>query len=241
MIVTLDTNDAAHVPSLQAQILSAFPDTDFQVEPLGVSSGDLRIELDDGRTLVFERKETPSDLLASLADGRLFEQSAKIPKICTYGFLVLVGELRYSPNGQVLTWGRNGWGETNWRRDSVEHALNRCSKSGMVVLRDITDYAKEVQSCLKDCTEYHIHARKGISYANPFKEETENRIEFIAQLPGVGPKRAMSLYNWFKESYKREPSIRDLMAAAMAPELGAKLWGPKTTSSLADWFNKEET
>ena len=48
-----------------------------------LDAGDLWVACGDGNTLIVERKE-PNDLLASIADNRLFNQAAKMRQISNW-------------------------------------------------------------------------------------------------------------------------------------------------------------
>jgi hypothetical protein len=242
MQVTIDSNDSSQLPNLAVDLGIAL-NSAVTIRPLGESSGDLRVELDDGRVAVFERKETPSDLLASIADKRLFEQSDKIPTIADWGILVMVGKLSYTHDDYVLSWRGGHFGPTGWKRQAVEAALNRASLNGMIVLRDCKDYVSTVQSVIDDCLHGHIHMSRKAVGVNPFDDDKQRAVGFIGQLPGVGKSRASSLYDWLETRLGRAPEIELLLQSATWAGYhpnGPDMWGLKTSDGVKGFLYGEK-
>jgi len=194
------------------QIQARFPQA--QVANLGESSGDLFAGLANG-TLIIERKQCPGDLIASIADNRIFQQSQSIPQLCRFPFLVIDGELRYSSNDKVMMLRQNGWKETDWRKQSVEMALYKCSWLGMEIIRDTVitpsgdwdchaivrgcrTYADKVAAIIEWCEHQadrpHHNVKQNRILANPFDPDETRRqqiINFFSGFPGIGPEKAI--------------------------------------------------
>lgn len=185
----IDSSEPSDVKSMvQRHFASAM------VAPLGESCGDLWVYTSAG-ILVIERKE-PSDLAASIADGRLFRQSEHIPTLCRFPFLVVDGELKYSDDSYLMGLrGRLGWVKTGWKRQSIESALIRVQLSGMCIWYESESYCNAIQSIVTQCEKadvLHVNRVKTRS-ANPLDNSTQSRIDFLAQLDGVGTIRAANL------------------------------------------------
>lgn len=100
--------------------------------PVAISlldAGDAWIAADDGNLLVVERK-TPEDFLASIKDGRLFEQVIRMRTISPWCYVVITGALYVLPNGYVQTGNR----ETGWKAEAVEGAKITIQELGAVIV-----------------------------------------------------------------------------------------------------------
>lgn len=234
MLVLLDSNQNTMQPHFRQQLQDALK-TRVQITPLGVSSGDVFIQLDNGDTCIFEIKQTPNDLTASIADGRLFEQCQAIPQVARFPFLLLHGELKYQDDF-VMALRRTGWEKTGWRRESVEQALLRCQALGMLVVQTLTLTDK-----IRRLIEWCQHAddapsvRKRI-LKSPFETlaqmEQRRKVEFLAQLEGVGTERASNLVAAYPER-----TLYELLTLAAIPNgVDVKLWGPKTYRAVQDFL-----
>jgi ERCC4-type nuclease len=230
MLVLLDSNQNTMQPHFRQQLSDALQ-VSVQVTPLGASSGDVFVQLDNGDTCIFEIKETPNDLCASIADGRLFEQCQVIPTVARFPFLILHGELKYQDDF-VMALRRTGWERTGWRRESVEQALLRCQALGMLVVQTPT-LADKIRRLIEWCqkADNAPSARKRI-LKSPFEtlEQMEKRrkIEFLAQLEGVGTERATNLVNAYPNR-----TLYELLTLAAIPD-GSKipLWGQGTYETV---------
>lgn len=231
MQVILDSNEHAHKAHFKAQLEQTLGLT-VQIAPLGESSGDLLVQLDNGDVCVFERKDAPSDICASIADGRLFAQAEQIPLVARFPFLVLHGALKYSERGFVLD-ARNGkWGETGWRKSSIQHALIRAQALGMLLIETET-YVQEVVSLIKWCSsaDNTPTIRKRIlknTWETPAEQIRRRKIEFISQIEGVGTERASNLVDAYPER-----SLYELLTLAAIPtDLKIPLWGQGTFETV---------
>ena len=226
----------AHEPeTLRKQLVDAF--VGATVAELGDSCGDLWIELETG-IMIVERK-TPDDLTASIADGRLFRQSEHIPRLCRFPFLVVDGELRYSDDGFLFgVRGRLGYVKTGWRKDSIEAALIKAQMHGMILVRDCENYILQLGHLIAMCERAdvaHVNRYKARNQ-NPFEDATQAKIDFLAQLPGVGTERAaklveamdggvMELIAWIANRNGREVDASKIA-----------LWGPVTHEKVREFL-----
>ena len=224
MLAILDSNEFTVAPHLKSQLEQALG-VSITVTSLGKSSGDLFVQLDNGDSIIFERKQLPDDLTASISDGRLFEQAVSIPRVARFSFLMLCGELRYSERDRLmaLRLGK-GFVETGWLRESIEMALLRCQAEGMMVVT-CSSYPDKVRRLVQWCSGIDCpHTSRRRVVQNPFAPD-QDKIDFIAQLPGVGAERAANLIKIYPEL-----CLNDLLIVACVPQEGVKVpgWGDVT-------------
>lgn len=226
MLILLDSNQNTMQPYLREQLAQALK-TQVDVTPLGVSSGDVFAQLDNGDTCIFEIKQTPNDLTASIADGRLFEQCALIPQVARFPFLLLHGELKYQDDF-VMAVRKNGWERTGWRRESVEQALLRCQALGMLVVQTQTA-ADKIRRLVEWCgrADEAPSVRKRVlksAFETAEQMERRRKVEFLAQLEGVGSERASNLVGVYPER-----TLYELLTLAAIPnDVKIPLWGDGT-------------
>ena len=190
--------DSREPLGIKSNLSTRFPGA--QVASLGLWSGDLLAILPNG-AMVIERKDTPNDLLRSLRDGELFNQSLTIPRFARFPFLLLDGDLKYSTNDKVMV-SRNGfsWQESEWNKSSVEMALFKVQAMGMLLVREddaiiagCQTYADKVARLIDWCqTADAVHVSRRSCIANPF-ESDQAELDFLAALPRIKEGRAAGL------------------------------------------------
>lgn len=119
--VMLDSREPSHIQALK-----------FGGVPAVVTMldcGDLWASCDDGSLLVIERK-APNDLLASIKDGRLFQQCAAMRERSVWAYVVVTGILTDSLDGHVVTNNRT----SGWRWTDVQGALLTVQELGVAVV-----------------------------------------------------------------------------------------------------------
>lgn len=89
---------------------------------------DFRIACDDGEVLLVERK-TASDLLASIADGRLLNQAADMAHTSRWSYLLITGEIASNRDGKVVADGIL----TGWSFAAVQGALLSIQEMGVFI------------------------------------------------------------------------------------------------------------
>ena len=158
-----------------------------------MSAGDILIERNNRRMLI-ERK-TPSDLLSSLSDGRLFQQAMRMREECPRSLILITGHLYPTREGKVKVGGFT----TGWNLWSVRMALLRIQLSGVAVLeigeRDLPEVIRHL---------FHYLEKKPVgvppSAPDPLTPVSQE-IWFLAQLPGIGVERARELMREYKSPY----------------------------------------
>jgi ERCC4-type nuclease len=133
----------------------------------------------DGATLAIERK-TPSDLLGSIRDGRLFNQCHALREISEWSYLVIHGRMTWVDDGKVRT---DGYRVTNWDWHSLFGSLLTVQEMGVGVFH-ATDYAEAIRILAsRDRSDITIHPRRA---SEPMSKDEA----FLASLPGIGAMRA---------------------------------------------------
>jgi ERCC4-type nuclease len=157
--------------------------------------GDLLVTTDDGEMICVERK-TPSDLLASIGDNRLFTQLNGMKALTEWAYLVVTGSLTATTsnvNGiapMTVADGRT----TGWNYDSVWGALLTTQEMGVRVVFCANEYDYE------DCVLRICKRRRGgehiIRPVIDSREMTSGE-KFLTSLPGIGQDKAAALLNEF--------------------------------------------
>lgn len=173
----VDNREPAHIQALQFG--------NVPVAVLTLDCGDLWGSCADGALLVIERK-TPDDLLASIKDGRLFQQAAAMRKQSEWAYLIVTGVMGYSKDGFVMTAHR----ATGWRWNDVQGALLTVQDLGVSVI-----------TCLGDEQYEDTVVRLAYRKREPEKSlapRTQGRVlsmaeQILTSLPGIGLERAQTI------------------------------------------------
>jgi ERCC4-type nuclease len=170
----IDNREPAHITSLK-----------FGGVPVAVTMldcGDAWASTDDGQMLIIERK-TPSDLLGSIKDGRLFQQVAAMRERSKWSYLCVTGALAHTLDGHVITDNRT----TGWKYDDVVGALITVQEMGVSLISCQSDQHYEeaiIRLSRRD--------RKAVKAVEP---RTQARVltqqeQVLTSLPGIGIERA---------------------------------------------------
>jgi DNA excision repair protein ERCC-4 len=147
--------------------------------------GDVWVAAADGVLLIVERK-TADDLLASIADGRLFDQAAAMIGMSPWSYIAIEGTLAPHADGTTVL---DGIAHVNWRWAAVQGALQTVQEMGVAVvyLSGPEEFAPFIQ---------RLAARS----RGPVRQGGPRKVEFLhpgmallMALPGIGPDRAKSL------------------------------------------------
>lgn len=154
--------------------------------------GDLWATTDQGDLIICERK-TPSDLLGSIEDGRIFEQMARCRERSPWAYLVVTGALAHSLDGHVVANGR----VTRWRWRDVQGALLSMQEAGagVVYCTDDAEFAATVQWL----------ARRERVAEKVIQTRAATRVltigeQLLTALPGIGLQRAQALLCEFADN-----------------------------------------
>lgn len=182
--VFIDNREPANITSLK-----------FGGVPVAITQldcGDVWASTDDGALLVIERK-TPSDLLGSIKDGRLFQQCVAMRERSKWAYLMVTGSLAHTLDGHVVTDNRT----TLWRFDDVWGALLTVQEMGvsLVVCQSDSHYEEAVIRL----------ARRERGEQKVIQPRTQARIlsqaeTILTSLPGIGLERAGALLGRFGDA-----------------------------------------
>jgi ERCC4-type nuclease len=178
-----------------------------------LDEGDLLVACDDGNLLCIERK-TPDDLLASIQDGRLLDQAARLTRQSVWAYLIVTGELQRSHDGKVIT----PRGATGWSWGSVQGALLTVQELGAFVIHAGNDqeYEKVVLSLAKRNRErvplWPARTEKWLSHGE----------QVIASLPGIGMERLEAVLHAYQTPAQALCYLTDSNLNGHVPGIGTQ-------------------
>jgi len=149
--------------------------------------GDVWIAAADGALLIVERK-TADDLLASIADGRLFDQAAAMVAMSPWSYIAVQGTLEPAAGGKTVADGQ----PVNWHWAAVQGALQTVQEMGVAVIYlPPADEHAQFEAFL---TRLAKRDRGPVRVGGPRKIELlQPGMALLMALPGVGPDRAKTL------------------------------------------------
>lgn len=154
-----------------------------------LDAGDLWASTSDGELLCIERK-TPSDLLGSIKDGRLFQQCAAMRERSKWCYLMVTGVLAHTLDGHVITDNRS----TGWRFGDVQGALLTVQEMGVSLIYCESDSHYE-EAVIRLARREHTEEK---TIAPRVKSVLLSPAETILiSLPGIGLERAKLLLDHF--------------------------------------------
>lgn len=188
MIVLVDTNEEATNPKIVTSIRKKFSTVITTVLPCA----DINIPLDDGGVLAIERK-TCNDFLSSIADGRIFEQVERMAQNAKYSAFIVTGYFTYGEKNDMVFVDSK---QTNWKGSAVRSTIRVIQYSGCAIefcpVSRFPDIIAELYTTVNKPDE-----RRGIQKHRIITfPPVDDRIEFLAQLPGVQLLLAERLLNW---------------------------------------------
>lgn len=158
-----------------------------------VTAGDINIPLSDGTVLAIERK-TPDDFLNSIPTRHLFNQVEVMAQNAKYSVIIVTGAFTYGKTDDMCYIRKDDERiSTNWTGASVRAAITKIMYSGCPVIFCPEEFycqaiAEQYSIANQGDTSQGIKKRRIITFP-PIDE----RVEFIAQIPGIGLKLAESL------------------------------------------------
>lgn len=143
--------------------------------------GDVWAATDDGQLLVVERKTGP-DLLASIGDGRLFDQAARMVQQSPWSYVVIT---------EPVTSNAGNIPGSGWKYSAVMGALLTVQELGVAVVW--ADGPGDFGPCVQRLAK---RSRAGVRGGRAPKRGLEGvspSAGILAALPGIGPERALAL------------------------------------------------
>lgn len=185
-----------------------------------LDAGDLLGVCDDATMIAVERK-TPSDLLNTLRDQRLFPQLTKLRAVTPWAYLVVCGGLYPGANDMVWLDDGSAFGsrETGWTWPSVQGALVTCQEIGINVVfaNGLLDYETTVlRLANRDRSTLKVTPARDASFLSSYET-------ILAALPQVGPERARALLEVCVTPAWALDFLTDLSATTKVPGVGQGL------------------
>lgn len=238
MFILVDSNEQATNPKVVKKIQKIFPN----LEITSLAFGDMNIVLDDGNILAIERKRA-GDFLGSIADGRLFRQVQKMSDGSKWCCIIIEGIFEFSENDMVVIDGE----ETNWKGASVRGAMMAVQWAGCPIIFTLENNFADtvldiVQFVSKPDTHWQSLGRKKIISFPPITLKEE----IISAFPGVGLKRAKSLFAFIElQDKNHESTLAEALGwISMFPMISPKSrpegWGDKTVLNFITALGLEE-
>lgn len=187
MIILADVNEQTTSPETISNLQKTFE----KIIISNLSCGDLNIILENGDKLAIERKEI-HDFLASIGDGRLFDQVERMANEAKYSAVIITGTLGYTQEDMVIANGE----VTNWNGVSVRGALFSVMYSAcpvfMINKEHYGELCKEIAEFVSKEDQHFQKSHKRIVTFPPVEPE----IDILCAFPDVGLKRANALIDF---------------------------------------------
>lgn len=154
-----------------------------------LDAGDLWASCADGELLVIERKTT-SDLLGSIADGRLFQQAHKMRERSQWAYLVVTGFLQPTHDGKTFVQGK----ATGWDWNSVQGALLDVQETGVQIV--YCEHENGYEATVQRLAKRSRGGRVLMNTARTARVMTAAET-IMTSLPGIGLERAQAALEEF--------------------------------------------
>ena len=243
MMLIVDSNEKATNPKVFQSLERNFSN----VIVANLNAGDINIPLDDGSVLAIERK-TPNDFLSSIADGRIFEQAECMAQNAKYSAFIVTGYFTYSEKSDmVMIEGE----KTNWKGSSVRAVMRVIQYSGCVIEfcppSRICQIISELYMTVNKPDERRGIQKKRIITFPP----VDKRVQFLAQLPGIGLDTAESVLQFagMMDSNADEYGYGTIAGAlewitimsGVDKDARPKNWGPNRILNVRKFFGLESS
>lgn len=174
-VVLIDSREPKHMQNFEVAGVKAITQT--------LPTGDAWLACNDAN-LIVERK-TPADLLASIADGRLFEQCNAMIKASPWSYVIITGWF-VCQNGKVVVGGQT----TQWQWRSLQGALLTIQELGIEIV--YCDGDRDYPATL----EWLANRKRDAIKIKPQKRDVvmQSKAEaLLCALPGISERRAADL------------------------------------------------
>ncbi len=190
MILIVDQNEKATNPKIISSLEKHFS----KVIISNLKCGDVNIPMDDGSVLAIERK-APYDFLASIADGRIFEQVESMALHAKYSAFIVTGTFTYKDKSDIVCIDGES---TNWKGSAVRTTMTVIQFSGCpIIFCPENKYSETIAELYN--TVNKPDERRGIRKNRIITfPPVDDRVQLMAQFPGVGLKLAESIMHWVK-------------------------------------------
>lgn len=209
--IIIDKAEPPHIQNL------TFPDV--PVMKMKLETGDLWVKCEDGNTLIIERKE-PTDLMASIADNRLFNQAAKMRQVSNWCYVVVTGKI--DDANFIDNTGRK------WTYASIWGALLSVQEMGVMII--FCDGEDDFGPCIERLARRNRGDIKVKPVRNAYVFGGQEAV--LASLPGIGVKKAVDYLKLFDNNLGM--TIMTLCHPESAKTIPG--WGEKSAQNLKDFF-----
>lgn len=190
MIIIVDQNEKDTNPEVVASIKRHFTNvivTNLPHHEHGgtrVTAGDVNLPLDDGNLLAIERK-TPTDFVQSIFSGHLFDQVEIMAQHAKYSAVIVTGRFTYTEKSDIVRIDDNRE-YPKWKGAAVRGAITTLQYSACpVIFCPPNKYCQMIfevfNTVNKQDARQTVKKNRIITFP-----PVDNRVEFIAQLPGTG-------------------------------------------------------
>jgi len=153
-------------------------------------------------TVGIERKAVPSDLIASVDDGRLRKELIAMREECDFQVIMLHGIMRFDSNSQLILGNkrRSRWTRTGIRnlRRTLEW-VEGCYVEQVPNDRELVEAIEDLQYYLDKGKHLSLKGRPGIQRDWILPTKVERVLHFYDGIPGIAPVRAKALALAFPE------------------------------------------
>lgn len=184
-----------------------------------LETGDVIVNCEDGAMLIIERK-APNDLLASIADNRLFNQAAKMREKSQWCYVVVTGKI--DDCGYIDDMGRE------WSYASIWGALLSVQEMGCMIV--FCDDDKDFKPCIERLAKRNRDDIKIKPVRNAHVFGGQEAV--LAALPGIGTKKSLNYYKLF--SGNLGDAIMKLCDPYYVKDIPG--WGIKSAENLKEFF-----
>jgi ERCC4-type nuclease len=208
--ILVDNREPPHVRNI------SFPNV--PVMKMTLETGDLWVKCEDGNTLIIERKEA-TDLMASIADNRLFNQAAKMRQVSNWCYVVVTGKI--DDANFIDDTGRK------WTYASIWGALLSVQEMGVMII--FCDGEDDFAPCIERLAKRNRGDIKVKPVRNAYVFGGQEAV--LASLPGIGAKKAVDYLKMFD-------SLGESIMMLCSPESAKAIpgWGEKSAQNLKDFF-----
>jgi len=159
---------------------------------------DMKLYTESG-TVGMERKKVPSDLLASVEDGRLRREIIAMKAECDHRMVILHGVMKFDKHGMLMS----GKRQLRWSRTGIRNLIRTmewmegCFVENAVNDDDLVALVLTLQDYLDKQKHYSLKGRPGVQKSWLVPTKDEKYIHFYDGLPGIAPVRARMLLQAF--------------------------------------------
>ena len=179
-----------------------------------------------------ERKKSPGDLLASVADGRLARECAAMREEAEFRFLISEGRIHYTKDGHV----QDGKHPSHWTRTGIRNLfrsirfVEEVDIEYTINIPDTVQTLRELQAYFDEKKHGSLRARAGVQKNWPVVTYEERFLYWIQGLPSISRTRAESIASKFAN-----PS--GVFAATLEDWMSIPRFGEKTVTPIYQFLH----